>query len=515
MKILVTGILTLLLAAQQRLPSTLPISQIEDPSGRVAGVVVVGGAAGPVITNRQLPAPQLEQTPQGQPPESRLTVQFAEGDLRSVLSALAQYYGLNLVIPPTLMGTVTIDLNNVTLQEALEAILTPRNLQYSIEGNLLRVDVVQMETRTFSFDYITTQRTLSRSVTASSSAGGGGVSFTGGAIGTGVGTVAGITGGGGGGSSASISGTEATNLLADVETGLNTLKSANGKFVFNKMAGLVFATDLPKNLDAMGLFLETIEGAVHRQVVIEAKVVEVQLNDNSQYGINWTAVFGNALRVEQTLGVQGTIQATATYKDFNAVISALSNQGTVNVLSNPTVATLNNQPAVIRVGTQDVFFTTTTQVDPRTGTIVQTAVTPSTINEGIVLDVTPQISDDNIITMDIHPTITERTGQATSPRGDSVPIVDVRETDVVVRVAEGETVMIGGLLSNRALETINKVPVLGDIPLLGGLFRRNSKENRKIDLVILLTPRVLNVRTAVEYTKTRLEEQDRIRAERR
>jgi len=509
-KILVTGTLTLFLAAQQRLPSTLRISQIEDPSGRANAVVVVGGAQGPVITNRQLPAPQLEQTPQGQTPGSRFTVQFAEADLRSVLSALAQYNGLNLVIPPTIMGTVTVDLNNVTLQEALDAILTPRNLQYSIEGNLLRVDVVQMETRTFSFDYITTQRTLSRAVTASSSAGGG-VSFAGG--GTGGGAVA--AGGGGGGSSASISGTETTNLLTDVETGLNSLKSANGKFVFNRMAGLVFATDLPKNLDAMGLFLETIEGAVHRQVVIEAKVVEVQLNDNSQFGINWTAVFGNALRVEQTLGIQGSIQATATYKDSNADISALSNQGTVDVLSNPTVATLNNQPAVIRVGTQDVFFVTTTQVDPRTGTIVQTAVTPSTINEGIVLDVTPQISDDGIITMDIHPTITERTGQATSPRGDSVPIVDVRETDVVVRVAEGETVMIGGLLSNRTRETINKVPVLGDVPLLGGLFRRNSKENRKIDLVILLTPRILNVRTAVDYTKTKLAEQDRIRTEKR
>lgn len=514
MKILLSGTLTFLLAAQQRLPSPLQVSQIEDPTGRAGGVVVVGGPQGAVmITNRQLSAPQLEQTPQAPTPGARLTVQFAEGDLRSVLSALAQYNGLNLVMPPAIMGTVTIDLNNVTLQEALDAILTPRNLQYSIEGNLLRVDVVQLENRTFSFDYITTQRTLSRAVTASSSAGGS-VSVA--AAGTGTGLVGGaVGGGGGGGSSASISGSETTNLLTDIETGLNSLKSANGKFVFNRMAGLIFATDLPKNLDAIGLFLETIEGAVHRQVLIEAKVIEVQLNDNSQFGINWTAVFGNALRVEQTLGIQGAIQATATYKDFNAVISALSNQGTVDVLSNPTVATLNNQPAVIRVGTQDVFFTTTTQVDPRTGTIVQTAVTPSTINEGIVLDVTPQISDDGIITMDIHPTITERTGQATSPRGDSVPIVDVRETDVVVRVAEGQTVMIGGLLSNRTLETINKVPVLGDVPLLGGLFRRNSKENRKIDLVILLTPRVLNIRTAVDYTKTKLEEQDRLRAEKR
>ena len=510
MKIFLTGLVVFI--AQQRLPGTLQVSQIEDPRGRPAAVIVVGGGqGGPVITNRQLPAPQIEQTPQAQAPGTRFTVQFAEADLRGVLSALAQYHGLNLVMPPAVSGMVTVDLNMVTLQEALDAILTPRNLQYSVDGSLLRVDVIQMESRTFSFDYITTQRALSRSVTASSSAGGG-VSIQGGG-GAGGGGVTGGGGGGGGGGGASVSGTESTNLLLDVEAGLNAMKSATGKFVYNKMAGLIFATDFPKNLDAMGLFLETVEGAVHRQVVIEAKVVEVKLNEDSQAGINWNAVLGNALRIEQTLGVQGAFQATATYKDFNAVLSALQNQGTVDVLSSPTIATLNNQPAVIRVGTQDVFFTTTTQVDPRTGTIVQTSVTPAAINEGIVLDVTPQISDDGIITMDIHPTITERTGQATSPRGDSVPIVDVRETDVVVRIAEGETVMIGGLISNRKIETINKIPVLGDVPLIGGLFRRSVKETRKVDLVILLTPRILNVRTAVDYTKKRLEEQDKFRSQ--
>jgi MSHA biogenesis protein MshL len=507
MNILAAGLM-LVLATQQRLPSTLQVAQLEDPRGRAAAVVVGAGQEGPVITNRQLPATQLEQTQQVQAPGTRFRVEFAEADLRAVLSALAQYHGLNLVMPPTITGTVTVDLNNVTLQEALDAILTPRNMQYRIEGNLLRVDLLQMENRTFSFDYITTQRSLSRSVNASSTAGGGSsVGAGAGASGTGG------FGGGGGGSSTSISGTEATNLLTDVETGLTSLKSATGKFVFNKMAGLIFATDFPKNLDAIGLYLETIESAVHRQVVIEAKVIEVKLNEDSQTGVNWSAVLGNALRIEQNLGIQGTIQATATFKDFNAVLSALRNQGTVDVLSSPTVATLNNQPAVIRVGTQDIFFTTTTQVDPRTGTIVQTAVTPSAINEGIVLDVTPQISDDNIITMNIHPTITERTGQATSPRGDSVPIVDVRETDVVVRVAEGETVMIGGLISSRKIETTNKIPVLGDVPFVGGLFRRSATENRKTDLVILLTPRVLNVRTAVDYARERMEQQDKLRVE--
>jgi type II secretory pathway component GspD/PulD (secretin) len=162
-----------------------------------------------------------------------------------------------------------------------------------------------------------------------------------------------------------------------------------------------------------------------------------------------------------------------------------------------------------------VFFTTITQVDPRTGTIIQTATVPSTINEGVVLDVTPQISDDGIITMNIHPTITERTGVATSPQGNSVPIVDLRETDTVVRVAEGETVVIAGLISDRQLEETSKVPLLGDIPVVGPLFRKKRLESRKTDLVILLTPRILTIRSAVDYSRSRVEAQERMQLEKR
>ena len=127
---------------------------------------------------------------------------------------------------------------------------------------------------------------------------------------------------------------------------------------------------------------------------------------------------------------------------------------------------------------------------------------------------TPQISDDGVITMNVHPTITERTGQVTSPQGLSVPIVDVRETDTVVRVREGGTVMIGGLISDRTIDNAEKVPVLGDIPLLGGLFRRSTKELRKTDLVILLTPRLLDLQTAVDYTRSRIENQERLKTQR-
>jgi type II secretory pathway component GspD/PulD (secretin) len=161
------------------------------------------------------------------------------------------------------------------------------------------------------------------------------------------------------------------------------------------------------------------------------------------------------------------------------------------VLSSPQVMAMNNEPALMRVGTQDVYFVTTAQVDETTGRIVQTTVTPTPITEGVVLGVTPQIGGDGMIHMSISPSITERTGQATSRLGDTVPILSVRETDTLVRVHSGETVVIAGLMQERVGTDIAKVPVLGDLPLVGGIFRRREQSRRKTDLVILLTPTIM------------------------
>jgi len=520
---MITAALVVLLGTQQKLPQDLQVSQLEDPRIRNAGIIVIGGQ-NPVITNTQqpqLPATQLEQRPQPQGLNATFDVNFRDAALVPVLNTLAQYAGLNLVIPPDITGTVTVDLKGVTLLQALEAILPTRGLQYRIEDGMLRVERIQLESRSFKFDYITTLRSGTRSTTASSTAAGttgiAGAGITGTAVAaTGIagGSTFGATGGGGG-STASVTGSETANLLNDIETSLAQLKSADGKIIFNRMAGIIFVTDYPRNLDQIGFFLETIQNAVHRQVVIEAKVIEVRLDATTQFGVNWTALAGKALKLEQPFAATGGFQITFTSGEMNAIISALATEGNVNVLSSPTIATLNNQPAIIRVGTQDIFFTTTTQVDPRTGTIVQTAITPSSITEGIVLDVTPQISDDGVIIMNIHPTVTERTGQATSPRGDTVPIVDVRETDTVVRVKEGGTVLIGGLISDRKIETANKVPVLGNLPLVGGFFRNTSRESRRTDLVILLTPKILDVQSAMDYTRSRIENQDKLKEERK
>src|SRR5438128_9280660 len=230
----------LVLLGTQHLPTELQVSQLEDPRVRDAGIVIIGGQ-NPLITNTQrpqLPATQLEQRPQTQGLNATFDVNFRDAPLVAVLTTLAQYVGLNAVIPPDVIGNVTVDLRNVTLAQALDAILPPRGLQHTIEGNLLKIEKVQVESRSFKFDYITTQRSLSRSITAAStaaSAGGfGGLGAFG--LGTaGIGAAVPVTGnvggtpfgfgGGGGGSSTSLSGAETTSLLTDIDAALNSLKS--------------------------------------------------------------------------------------------------------------------------------------------------------------------------------------------------------------------------------------------------------------------------------------------------
>jgi type II secretory pathway component GspD/PulD (secretin) len=191
---------------------------------------------------------------------------------------------------------------------------------------------------------------------------------------------------------------------------------------------------------------------------------------------------------------------------LNDIIEALSTQGDVNILSSPKVSTLNNQPAIIKVASEDPYFQTTrTTVYGETDTTTQVYF----LTIGVVLSVTPQISADGTIMLDIHPTVTDKTGEKISRTGDSVPIVDVRETDTVVRVNDRETILIAGLMQNKVFENRISVPLLGDMPLLGYLFRHTARETRKTELVIMLTPRIVtaaNVTTITTSERQRFDE---------
>jgi MSHA biogenesis protein MshL len=393
------------------------------------------------------------------------------------------------------------------------------------EGNLVRVSKPQIATRIFTLNYIAATRSGTSSLSASGGTSGGG--FGGGASGgqaAGATGAGGSTGGGGssagGGSTSSVSATDNVDLWSELQRTLSMFLSKEGSIVLNKTAGLIAVTDYPANTARVGQYIDLLQGAVQRQVMIEAKIVEVTLNKNFSAGIDWSQIpYGltlpflgaikgalpNGAIASQNLATAGTALqvGVATQTGFQAILHALDRQGKVSILSSPRVSTMNNQKAVIKVATDDVFFSQTTQRETLTGLVTQ-VVTPNTITEGIVLDVTPQIGDD-AITMTIHPSISERLGQVTSPNGDVVPVIAVRATDTVVRVQDGQTVVIGGLMEQRSSRNRSGVPGLQRAPIVGRAFRNQDDQDTKVELVILLTPTVIVGQRGNQLTARELE----------
>jgi len=392
----------------------------------------------------------------------RLSLGFsAPTPIMDILLRLVRDTRLSVIPDPSLGQTFLGDIKNVTIREALDLILEPLGLDYTVRGQVIRVFPRELDTRLYSIDYVITQRSGSRSMAGS----------------TGV-----------GGSTSHVSGTDSPNFYVDLAEGIRALLSAEGRMNLDRTAALLQVTDRPSRLARVEHYLEAVMLRVTRQVQIEAKIIEVELRDEYSAGINWKAVLGgltNNAAATQTFAPATTGGFTLALKvgDFSALLKAFAAQGKVNVLASPRVTAMNNEPVVIRVGTQDVFFVTTTQIDPQTGRILST-VTPQSLTEGVVLSVTPQISADGIIHMSINPSITERTGVATSRLGDTVPIVSVWEADTLVRVRQGETIVIAGLMQDRANADTAKVPVLGNL-------KRREKTRPKTDLVILLTPTIM------------------------
>jgi MSHA type pilus biogenesis protein MshL len=428
--------------------------------------------------------------------EERLLSFSVKGvDVKEVLQGLAQASELNIVFDPDIAGPVTIDLKDVTLADALEMILSPLGLEYRREKNVIRVRKPALETRIFTLDYVNLTRGGTSTMSVSASAASTGGVTTGGTTGA-----APVVGGGLAGGSISVDSKQREiEFYKDIAEDLKPLLSPQGRLAVNKQSGTVAVTDFPVNLRQVAAFLEKVTGTILRQVLINAQVLEVALSDSFRFGIDWTVVAeilasqGTLTALQRLSPSTGLFQIGVTGSDYSVIIDTISTQGEVNVLSNPRVTALNNQKAVIRVARDDVFFVTQVSIVEQGGQLIErtTQTIPQVVSIGVTLDVTPQIASDGTVTMHIHPIVTDKLGDAVSPTGETAPIVSIRETDTLVRVADGQTVIIGGLMEDKDDDRVEKVPVLGDIPLLGGLFRKTTKTGRKSELVILLTPTVL------------------------
>jgi MSHA biogenesis protein MshL len=526
--VFLAAVLPLALQAEQGGPlATAPVVQLEGGLGRPAAAAqnVVPGDARPPIAQQPLPPVAVTQldTRQAHPVlDSRtppLTLSFSDPvPVRDVLMSLVQGTNLSIIPDPGIDETWVGEIKDVTIREALDLVLEPLGLDYSIRGNIIRVFERELDTRLFPIDYVITQRGGSRGMSASS----GGNSGAGGTSGGGTGGVGGVagasaggstgSGSGSGGSSASVNGSDAPDVFGGIEDAVEQLLSPAGTMTLDRTAGLMRVTDRASRLDAVEQYLEAVMLRIKRQVRLEARVIEVSLNESSAAGINWNAVIGSVSKyvsIGQTLiNPGGGFTITGNINDdFGAVLSAFNEQGNATVLSSPSVITMNNQPAVMNAGTNEVFFTTTTQTDPQ-GVITQSAVTPQLINVGVVLSVTPQISADGIITLSLNPSVTEHTGNATSRLGDVVPILSQRTTDTIVQVRDGETIVIAGLMQDRVNTSNASVPVLGSLPLIGGAFRSTTKSKTKTDLVIMLTPTLVGPGEVVFDTARELRRMD-------
>lgn len=406
-----------------------------------------------------------------------------EMPLADALRLFSRVNELNIVVGPDVVGEVTVDFQGLSLEKAMAALLETRGYFWEKQEEL--VVVRRFETKTFTLDYIRLER------------GGSGRNK------------AQVTSGSGGGQDAgevSLSQSDQIKFWEELEGQVKALLSQDGRLVVNRLSGTIQITDLHKRVGEVSQFLVNVRQSLYRQVEIQARIYEVTLRDDYSLGLNWNEIKFGGFDGSGTIGITDIITATAggfpvkaataaiSFADgsFSGVLNALHEQGQVKILSQPRILTMNNQPALIKVGTDQSFFSsTTTQGTAGSGNIVTEQV--RTVTSGLVLSVTPQISHDGWIMMDVSPIITTLTDTVTSANGSTAPVIDVKQSGGLVRVRDGEMVIIGGLIQDQVSDTERKVPMLGDIPGLGRLFKGTYQVKRKTELVIFLMPRITKV----------------------
>jgi len=442
-------------------------------------------------------------------PSTLFSFSAEEVPIKQALVLFARANHLNIVPDLDIDGSVTVDFHDLPLDLAMSAMLDANGYYFSQDGQLIRVK--NRETRLFQIDYIHTTRTGqgSNAVQISSSGGGGSGGSSGGASASSGGS------GGSEGSTMTLTNTSTINFWGDLSDQLKTMVSEKGSYTVNSLAGTVMVRDTHRSIENIAQFITNVTASVVRQVDLEVEIYEVSLNNSLQLGVNWAYIADNldtsfntipgnlGLSAAGGLIVQAPVYGPAPSQpgiriqhqrgNLSAVIDALKQQGNLKIVSTPRLRTLNNQPAVVRVGQDYPIFIR--QVTTAPGSPPVTTVTESvqTVTVGTVLSITPQISSDGLITLDLTPAVSRLVRIATSATGDTnAPVIDIRQSSSIVRVRDGATIVMGGLVQDNASTTHRKIPILGDIPLLGKAFSGEYKSSERTELVFFLTPRIIH-----------------------
>jgi MSHA biogenesis protein MshL len=470
-------------------------------------------------------------------PAPRFDIRVEDAPARAFFEGLVDGTSTNMIVHPDVKGRVTITLKQVTVRETLDAVRDMYGYDYRPVANGYMILPATIQTRVFHLNYLDLQRIgVSKTRVSSGQVTQGSNSSYGEASGTSEATTAG--GGDKNSTSSEISGTAVvtrneSDFWKGIEADLHALvgEGTDRSVVINRQSGVILVRAMPSDLRDVTEYLQKTQSTVTRQVILEAKVVEVELNSAYQAGINWARVFadggnrfflgqtappngfdgnpvtptgdsvtvgpGNTVTDVVTSALGGAFTIAANTANFNAFIELLSAQGRTRVLSSPRVSTLHNQKAVIKAGS-DEFFVTGIKSDTTTGTATTTSldVQLTPFFSGVALDVTPQISEDGGVLLHIHPTVSEVTDQSkrVSFGGSTsdLPLAysQIRESDSVVRAQSGQVIVIGGLMRETRKRDNYKVPLLGDIPGIGHAFRSERDQGKTVELVLLLRPLV-------------------------
>ena len=436
---------------------------------------------------------KLEPVAKGLIKETNLyTLVFDNAPLGAVISAITKDTDLNLSVESEIDLTkpVTVNLTRVTFQEALDMVVV-KGAGYACkieDGNL---NIKRFDQRIYHLDYL-------------DMAGGTAIEVGGDMLTAGV-ADSGVTGKFQVKAERSVENTDVwTRLRIDLEG----LKSEKGTLRVNRNAGIIYMADTPRRLASMVRFLDSLSESLHRQVFLEAKIMEVILNDTNKYGIDWSAmnveftsgwnVLPDNLSINFNSG--GTI-ALADQSSLSMILDFLQTQGDVSVLSNPHLAVMNGCSAVMTVGYQFPYGDVTgVDRDPETGVITFGTSIKRTVL-GLQLGITPQISSDGIVTLHIVPTITRIQGDEEVELPTSVdttqtisnPVIDLQELATTVRVREGNSIVLAGLINQVKQLNQEGLPWLNKIPVLKYLFKKAEDKTASRELVIFITPYIKRI----------------------
>ncbi|ATD61872.1 MAG: pilus (MSHA type) biogenesis protein MshL [Janthinobacterium svalbardensis] len=486
--------------------------------------------------------------------DERFNVAFNNVPARQFFHSLVNGTRYNMLVHPDVQGNISANLKDVTLFEALDAVREMYGYDYKVDGTRIAIRPLTMQTRMFQVNYLTGNRKGTSNLRVSS---------------TSVGNAGPSNNQSGQSSqqsqpqqpgqpgqpgsqvaldSSNLSTTSDSNFWVELKESLGAIigGTADGrKVVISPQSGVVVVRGMPDELRAVDLYLKATQLSVDRQVILEAKILEVELNDNFQTGINWASFAsiksghtnristgfiqpggtlaplpfnggqppnmtnGSGLTASSGFGLSSAATAAGSMfglafqtANFAAMITFLESQGAVHVLSSPRIATMNNQKAVLKIGTDEFFVTGVSTTVTSTGTAGGTTSSPNVTLQpffsGVVLDVTPQIDEQGNIILHVHPSVSQVTtvnkqidlGSAGSLK---LPLAasSTSEMDSMVRSQDGRIVAIGGLMRQATTSDRSQVPGAGDIPVLGALFRNTGQVIQKRELVVLIKPTIV------------------------